>query len=131
VREDSDGDLFDLAGYVARRAKGKTYEELRDEFKAMRDIRNVTVIRNKKHLHELSWNELAHSPMLKQAVLGWPSFSDYNITTARVLKEPVPGNEYGELVKGKMIDYGVSIGPPLHTTDNLLHRLFFNFENPR
>jgi hypothetical protein len=48
--------------------------------------------------------------MLKQAVLSYSGFLYYNITTARVIKELVAGNEYGELLKGKMIDFAVTLG---------------------
>jgi hypothetical protein len=34
-------------------------------------------------------NEIVHSEMLKQAVLGRPGFSYYNIITARVIRELV------------------------------------------
>ena len=61
--------------------------------------------------------------MLKQAVLGRPEFSYYNTTTARVIKELVPGNEYGELLKRKMIDFAVTLGPPLIPTPSVINRL--------
>ncbi|KAF2467996.1 uncharacterized protein BDR25DRAFT_266464 [Lindgomyces ingoldianus] len=123
VKQDSNGDLDDLEDYMAKTPNGKTHEELKDEFKGMRDIRNETSACKTKHLHEPSWNELVHSQMLKQAVLGRPGFSYYNITTARVIKELVPGNEYGELLKGKMIDFAVTLGPPLIPTANVINRL--------
>ncbi|KAH7108854.1 hypothetical protein B0J11DRAFT_545513 [Dendryphion nanum] len=116
IEKDTRGDLEDLEDYVAKTSNGKTYEQLKDEFKAMREIRNETSVCKTKHLHEPSWNELVHGPMLKQATLGRASFSHYNITTARVIKELVPGNEYGELLKGKMIDFAVTLGPPLIPT---------------
>lgn len=123
VKQDSNGDLDDLEDYVAKTPNGKTHEELKDEFKALRDIRNETSACKRKHLHEPSWNELVHSQVLKQAVLGRPGFSYYNITTARVIRELVPGNEYGELLKGKMIDFAVTLGPPLVHTANVINRL--------
>ncbi|KAF1952945.1 hypothetical protein CC80DRAFT_507689 [Byssothecium circinans] len=123
VEQDANGDLDDLEDYVAKTPNGKTHEQLKDEFKAMRDIRNETSVCKTKHLHEPSWNELVHSQMLKQAVHGCPGFSYYNITTARVIKELVPGNEYGELLKGKMIDFAVTLGPPLIPTAHVIHRL--------
>lgn len=123
VRPNSNGDLDDLEDYVAKTPNGKTHKELKDEFKAMRDIRNETLVCKTKHLYEPSWNELVHSQMLKQAVLGYPEFSYYNITTARIIKELVPGNEYGELLKRKMIDFAVTLGPPLIPTANVINRL--------
>ncbi|KAF2757383.1 hypothetical protein EJ05DRAFT_388421 [Pseudovirgaria hyperparasitica] len=89
----------------------------------MREIRNETSACKLKHLHEPSWNELVHGPMLKQAALGHAGFSCYNITTARVIKELVPGNEYGELLRGKMIDYAVTLGPPLVSMAHVISRL--------
>jgi hypothetical protein len=123
VKQDANGDLDDLEDYVAKTSDGKTHEQLKDKFKAMREIRNDTSMCKTKHLHEPSWNELVHSQMLKQAVLGRPGFSYYNITTARVIKELVPNNEYGELLKGKMIDFAVTLGPPLIPTANVISRL--------
>ncbi|KAH8707019.1 hypothetical protein GQ44DRAFT_763788 [Phaeosphaeriaceae sp. PMI808] len=61
VKQDSNGDFDDLEDYVAKTSNGKTHEELKDEFKAMRDIRNETSACKRKHLHEPSWNELVHS----------------------------------------------------------------------
>jgi hypothetical protein len=61
--------------------------------------------------------------MLEQAVLGRPGFSYYNITTARVIKELVPGNGYGELLKGKMIDFAVTLGPPVISQVHVINRL--------
>lgn len=121
--QDANGDLDYLEDYVAETQNAKTYEQLKDEFKAMREIRDETLSCKSKHLHESSWNELVHSQMLKQAVRGRPGFSYYNITTARVIRELVPGNEYGELLKGKMIDYAVTLGPPLLPKANIINRL--------
>lgn len=123
VEQDSHGDLEDLEDYVAKTPNGKAYEQLKDEFKAMRDIRNETSACKTKHLHEPSWNELVHSQMLKQAVHGRSGFSYYNVTTARVIKELVPGNEYGELLRGKMVDFAVTLGPPLIQTTHVINRL--------
>jgi len=61
--------------------------------------------------------------MLEQAVLGRPDFSYYNITTARVIKELVLGNEYSELLKGKMIDFAVTLSPPLISQVHVVNRL--------
>lgn len=121
--EDAKGDLDDLDDYVAKTPNGKTYEQLKDEFKCMRDIRDATSTCKTKHLPEPSWNELVHSQILKQAVLGRPGFSYYNVTTARVLKELVPGNEYGELLKSKMVDFAINLGPPLIPLAHVISRL--------
>jgi hypothetical protein len=61
--------------------------------------------------------------MLKQAVLSRPGFSYYNITTAWVIKELVPVNEYGELLKGKMVNFAVTLSPPLMPTGHVINRL--------
>lgn len=123
MKQDANGDLDDLEDYVAKTSNGKTHEQLKDEFKAMREIRNETSVCKMKHLHEPSWNELVHSQMLKQAVLGRAGLSYYNITTARVIKELVPDNEYGELLKGKMVDFAVTLGPPLIPAADVTKRL--------
>ncbi|CAI6342358.1 unnamed protein product [Periconia digitata] len=123
IEKDSHGDLEDLEDYVAKTSHDKTHEQLKDEFKAMREIRNETLVCKTKHLHEPGWNELVHGPMLKQAALGRAGFSYYNITTARVVRGLVPGNEYGELLKGKMIDFAVTLGPPLIPTAHVINRL--------
>lgn len=123
MEQDANGDIDDLDDYVAETSSNKTDEQLKDEFKLMREIRNATSTCQTKHLHEPSWNELVHSQMLKQAVLSRPGFGYYNITTARVTKELVPGNEYGELLKGKMIDFAVTLGPPLIPTAPVIKRL--------
>ncbi|KAF2245125.1 hypothetical protein BU26DRAFT_553647 [Trematosphaeria pertusa] len=44
VKQDSNGNLDDLEDYVAKTSNGKTHEELKDEFKAMQDIRNETLL---------------------------------------------------------------------------------------
>ncbi|OAL57242.1 hypothetical protein IQ07DRAFT_638598 [Pyrenochaeta sp. DS3sAY3a] len=130
VKQDGNGDLDDLEDYVAKTPNGKTHEQLKDEFEAMQEIRNETLVCKMKHLHEPSWNELVHSRMLKQAVLGRTGFSYYNITTARVVKDLVPGNEYGELLKGKMIDFTVTLGPPLIPTADIINRNLQRTSNP-
>jgi hypothetical protein len=84
---------------------------------------NETSACKTKHLHEPSLNELVHRQMLKQAVLSRPGFSYYNITTAWVIKELVPGNEYGELLKGKMVNFAVTLSPPLMPTGHVINRL--------
>ncbi|KAH8726969.1 hypothetical protein GQ44DRAFT_825526 [Phaeosphaeriaceae sp. PMI808] len=121
VKQDADGDLDDH--YVAKKKNGKTRKQLNAEFEAMRKIRNETSKCQTKNLHESSWNELVHSRMLEQAELGHPGFSYYNITTARVIKDLVPGNEYGELLKGKMVDYAVTLGPPFIPEAYVINRL--------
>jgi hypothetical protein len=123
VNEDANGEHDDLEYFVAKTSSGRTYEELKDEFKAMQDIRNQTSVCKGKHLHKPSWSELVHSQMLKQAVLDRSGFSYYNVTTARVIKELVPGNEHGELLKGKMIDFAVTLGSPLVPTAHVVNRL--------
>jgi hypothetical protein len=123
VEQDTHDDLDDLDYHVSETPSGKTHEQLKDQFKAMRDIRNETSVCKTKHLHEPSWNELVHSQMLKQAVLRRPGFSYYNITTARVIKELVPGSEYGEFLKSKMIAFAVTLGPPFIPTAHVTNRL--------
>lgn len=61
VKQDANGDLDDLEDYVAKTLNGKTHEQLKDELKAMREIRNETLACKMKHLHKPSWNELVHS----------------------------------------------------------------------
>ena len=64
-----------------------------------------------------------HSRMLEQAVRNRPGFEYHNVTTTHVIKELVPGNKYGELLKNKMIDYAISLGPPLLSKDQVITRL--------
>ncbi|PVH92720.1 hypothetical protein DM02DRAFT_635138 [Periconia macrospinosa] len=123
IEKDTHSDLEDLKDYVAKISNDKTNKQLKDKFKAMREIRNKTSVCKTKHLHEPSWNELMHGPMLKQAALSRTSFSYYNITTTRVIKELVPGNEYGELLKGKIINFAVTLSPPLISTAHVINRL--------
>ena len=61
--------------------------------------------------------------MLKQAVFSCLSFSYYNITTARVIKELVLGNKYSELLKGKIINFAVTLSPLLIPTAHVINRL--------
>jgi hypothetical protein len=61
--------------------------------------------------------------MLEQAVRNRPGFEYHNVTTARVIKELVPGNKYGELLKNKMIDYAITLGSPLFSEDQVITRL--------
>ncbi|KAH0536270.1 hypothetical protein FGG08_006849 [Glutinoglossum americanum] len=52
-----------------------------------------------------------------------PWFEYHNITTARVIKELVPGNKYGELLENKMIDYAITFESPLFSEDQVITRL--------
>jgi hypothetical protein len=113
VAQDTNGDIDDLDDCISDTPSKKTDEQLKDEFKLMREVRNATSTCRTKHLDGPSWNELVYGPMLKQAVLFRPGFEYYNITTARVTEELVPGNEYGERLKSKMIDFAVTLSHPL------------------
>ena len=97
--------------------------ELLDEYKALRSVRDSTAVCKTQHLHEPSWNERVHCRMLEQAVRGRPGVEYHNITTARVIKDLVPGNKYGELLKQKMIDYAITLGPPLLLEKQIITRL--------
>ncbi|KAL5401304.1 hypothetical protein PMIN03_011630 [Paraphaeosphaeria minitans] len=77
----------------------------------------------KKKLHEPSWNALVRGPILKQAVRDWLGFSYYVITTARVTKELVPDNEYGERLKGKTIDFVATLSEPVIPKAPIVKRL--------
>lgn len=46
-------------------------------------------------------------------MLSYPSFLYYNITTTRVIKELVPSNKYSKLLKGKIINFTITLSPPL------------------
>ena len=94
-----------------------------DEFKILRKVRDSTTLCKTKYVHEPSWNERVHSRMLEQAIINRPGFEYHNITTARVIKELVPGNKYGELLKQKMIDYAIILEPPLISEDQVITRL--------
>ncbi|CAI6225543.1 unnamed protein product [Periconia digitata] len=61
--------------------------------------------------------------MLEQAVRDRSGLKYHNITTARVIKELVPSNKYGELLKNKMINYAINLGPPLFSEDQVITRL--------
>ncbi len=98
-------------------------EGLLDEFKALRSVRDATAVCKTQHLHEPSWNERVHCRMLEQAVRGCSGVEYHNITTARVIKELVPGNKYGEILKQKMIDYAITLGPPLISECQIVARL--------
>jgi hypothetical protein len=56
-------------------------------------------------------------------MLSRPRFSYYNVTTTRVIKELVLGNKYGELLKHKIINFAVTLSPPLMLTANVINRL--------
>jgi len=108
---------------VAQKLTSMSAEELRDEFKALQGIRDSTAVCKTQHLHEPSWNERVHCRMLEQAVRGCSGVEYHNITTARVLKELVPNNRYGEIVTQKMIDYAITLGPPLVAEHEVIARL--------
>lgn len=61
--------------------------------------------------------------MIEQALCTYSGLEYHNITTARVLKELVPGNKYGELLRNKMIDYAIILEPPLFSKDEVITRL--------
>lgn len=98
-------------------------EESLNEFKALRDVRDSTAVCKIKHLPEPSWNELVHCRMLERAVRGCSGVEYHNITTARVIKELVPSNQYGEIMKQKMIDYAITLDPPLLSENQVITRL--------
>lgn len=124
VGQDAHGDLDDdLEFYTDTTPNNRTREHLVDEFKSLRNIRDETATCKAKKLHEPSWNALVHGPMLKEAVRDRPGFSYYDITTARVIKELVPDNEYGEWLKGKMIDFVVTLSEPVIPKAPIVKRL--------
>ncbi|KAI9774939.1 MAG: hypothetical protein M1840_000155 [Geoglossum simile] len=123
VKNDAGGYLNDLDLFVATKANGMNREQLIDEFKALKGIRDSTAFCKIKYVHEPTWNERVHSRMLEQAVRSCPGFEYHNITTVRVIKELAPGNKYGELLKNKMIDYAITLGPPLISEDQVITRL--------
>jgi len=94
-----------------------------DEFEALREIRDSTAFCKTKYVNEPTWNERVHSRMLEQAVRSFPGFEYHNITTARVIEELVPRNKYGELLENKMIDYTITLEPPLLSEDQVITRL--------
>lgn len=94
-----------------------------DEFKALKGVRDSTAFCKTTYVHGPTWNERVHCRMLEQAVRNRPGFEYHNVTTARVIKELVPGNKYGELLENKMIDYAITLGPPLFSEDQAIIRL--------
>jgi hypothetical protein len=123
IRLDADDDLDDLDVFVAKKISGMSEEELLNEFKALRGIRDSTAVCKTQHLHEPSWNERVHCRMLEQAVHGCFGVEYHNITCARVIKELVCSNKYGEVLKQKMIDYAITLGPPLISESQVITRL--------
>ena len=108
---------------VSKEASNMTEEQLKDEFKALSDIPNSHALCETESLHEASWNELLHSQMLKQALFNRRGLGYYNITAARVVKELVPEDRYGKLLKNKQIDYAIVLKPPLLSNDDIVTRL--------
>lgn len=98
---------------MAKSTSGISGEELLDEYKALRGIRDSTTSCKAQQLHVTSWNERVHSRMLEQAIRGYPGVQYHNITHARVLKELVGGKKHGEALKEKTIDYAITLEPPL------------------
>ncbi|KAI9772513.1 MAG: hypothetical protein M1840_000718 [Geoglossum simile] len=123
VKNDAGGDFDDLDPFVATKANGMTRKQLKNEFDALIEIRDSTAFCKTKQVHEPTWNERVHSMMLKRVVRNRPGFEYHNITTARVIKELVPGNKYGELLKNKMIDYAITLESPLFSEDQVITRL--------
>ncbi|KAI9760489.1 MAG: hypothetical protein M1840_002399 [Geoglossum simile] len=123
VKNDDGGDLGDLNPHVATKSNGMTKEQLMDEFNALIEIRDSTAYCKNNQVHEPTWNERVHSMMLKRVVRNRPGFEYHNITTARVIKELVPGNKYGEFLKNKMIDYAITLESPFFSEDRVVGRL--------
>ncbi|OAL56134.1 hypothetical protein IQ07DRAFT_583522 [Pyrenochaeta sp. DS3sAY3a] len=121
--QDADGELEDLDILVATESSGMTPEQLLDEFKVLRKIRDSTAFCKTNSVHEPAWNERVHCRILEQAVCNRPGMEYHNVTTARVTKELVPGNKYGELLKNKMIDYAIVLRPPLVSEAEVINRL--------
>jgi hypothetical protein len=109
--------------FVAKETSGMSEEELLDEFKALRGIRDSTAVCKAQHLHEPSWNERVHSRMLEQAIRGCFGVEYHNITCARVIKELIGSNKSGEALEQKMIHYAITLGPPLVSKSEAMTRL--------
>ncbi|KAI9775012.1 MAG: hypothetical protein M1839_001612 [Geoglossum umbratile] len=112
-----------LEPFMATKANGMTRRQSINEFDALIEIRDSTAFCKTKQVHEPTWNERVHSMMLKRVVRNRPGFEYHNITTARVIKELVPGNKYGELLKNKMIDYAITLESPFFSEDQVITRL--------
>ncbi|KAI9695442.1 MAG: hypothetical protein M1820_008627 [Bogoriella megaspora] len=123
VKKDADGDLDDLDLLVSMEANAMDREQLMDEFKALRGVRDSTAFCKTKYVNEPTWNERVHSRLLEQAINKRPGFEYHYITTARVIRELVPGTRHGEILKNKMIDYAIVLGSPLLSEDQLITRL--------
>ena len=108
---------------VTTQASALTREQLAEELRELTRIRNGSSFCRSKEVHEPSWNERVHSRILQQAVECTPGVEYHNITTARVLKELVPDNHYGEILKKKMVDYAVTVGPPIIAESDVSTRL--------
>ena len=98
---------------VASQAANMDREQLAQELKELIKIRNGTSFCDREKVHEPLWNEWVHSRILQQAVEHLPGVEYHNITTARVLRELVPDNIYGETLKKKMVDYAITLGEPV------------------
>jgi hypothetical protein len=61
--------------------------------------------------------------MLEQAIRGCFGVEYYNITCARVIKELVGSNKYGEILEQKVLDYAITLGPPLVSESQVMTRL--------
>lgn len=123
IQLDANDDLDDLDIVVARQASGISNDELLDEFKALRGIRDSTVVCRTQRLHEPSWNERVHSRMLEQAVRGCFGFEYHNLTCARIMIELVGSNKRGEALNQKVVDYAITLGPPLVSESQVMNRL--------
>jgi hypothetical protein len=98
---------------VVETPNGKTSKKLEYKYETMRKIQKATLRCESEKLHEPSWNDWIYSRMLRQILKSRSGFDNFNITSARVVEELVPANIYGEVLKTGMIDYAVTLGPPL------------------
>ena len=95
-------------------------EDLLNKFKALQSVCDFTTVCKTHCLHEPSWNERVHYWLLEQAVCTYSRVKYHNITTACVIKDLVPSNKYGEILKQKMIDCAITLSPPLLSKNQVL-----------
>ncbi|KAF4447829.1 hypothetical protein F53441_8695 [Fusarium austroafricanum] len=96
------------------------------ELAAIREIIDAAESREALEASESAWNVDIHAPLLKLALLPFPSLSREIITHARISKTFVPDlqdGSYYDMTRSKMVDWAITVEPPPSTAQRIAQTL--------
>lgn len=101
-----------LEMYIATIPSDMSRDDLVIQFAALQRIQAESVWSDSKGVAESYWNSRVHDRMLEQAFDFSPGFKVHDIKSARILTELESLNPYGQTLKNRMVDYGITVGAP-------------------